>query len=237
MAGTRRAVSKERKRDAKRKLILDTAAQLFFERGIAGTTMDAICEMLGVTKPFVYYYFKDKQKILEAVSMDAASVTLSSLRVGAAGKATVAQRIRGALRELLVNHVRLFAAGTLYLREPHAFSPQFRTKMRELARRFRNDLIGLLDEGIEAGILPPQDTGLTAAAIGGIVGFMYTWYAPSGPLGPDEMVDSLLKVILRTAGFKEDAATSADGARQTKVTRKQVPRRAPQQTGYARDRD
>jgi len=197
--------TKPEKRDTKRRLILDAAAELFFERGYMATTINAVCDKLGVTKPFVYYYFKDKSDILEAISFEAASQTMTALRRGAEGKTTADERLKGALREFLSSHVSLFEAGSLFLKEEPYFTPEARAKMRVFARDFRDDLTALLNHALEAGLIPKQDIGLTASAIGGVVGFMYTWYRPKGPLPPEAIVERLLEIVLRTAGYQEPA--------------------------------
>jgi TetR/AcrR family transcriptional repressor of mexJK operon len=50
----------------KREAILDAATALFFERGIAATTMEAVAERAGVSKMTVYSHFPDKPALLEA---------------------------------------------------------------------------------------------------------------------------------------------------------------------------
>ena len=46
--------------EAKRERILLAAQALFHAQGYAHTTMAQIVGALGVTKPFVYYYFRNK---------------------------------------------------------------------------------------------------------------------------------------------------------------------------------
>ncbi len=48
----------------KRKRILTAAAKLIAKRGYHGTTIDAIAEKFGATKPFVYYHFDSKADLL-----------------------------------------------------------------------------------------------------------------------------------------------------------------------------
>ncbi len=50
----------------KREAILDAAAALFFGRGIAATTMEAVAELAGVSKMTVYSHFPDKPALLVA---------------------------------------------------------------------------------------------------------------------------------------------------------------------------
>jgi AcrR family transcriptional regulator len=50
-----------------RERILDEARSLFLERGFAATSMQEIADAVGMTKPALYYHFKDKQDLLVAV--------------------------------------------------------------------------------------------------------------------------------------------------------------------------
>ena len=50
-----------------RERILDVARSLFLERGFASTSMQEIADTVGMTKPALYYHFKDKQELLLAV--------------------------------------------------------------------------------------------------------------------------------------------------------------------------
>ncbi len=53
--------------DEKRERILQAAEALFDRQGYANTTMEQIVQQLGVTKPYVYYYFHNKQEIFETL--------------------------------------------------------------------------------------------------------------------------------------------------------------------------
>jgi AcrR family transcriptional regulator len=48
--------------------LLDTALKLFSEHGVEGTSLQMIADKLGVTKAAVYYHFKTKDEITEAVA-------------------------------------------------------------------------------------------------------------------------------------------------------------------------
>jgi TetR/AcrR family transcriptional regulator, mexJK operon transcriptional repressor len=51
----------------KREAVLDAAAALFSERGIAPTTIEAVAERASVSKMTVYAHFSDKSELLKAV--------------------------------------------------------------------------------------------------------------------------------------------------------------------------
>jgi AcrR family transcriptional regulator len=54
-----------------RSRLLDTALKLFSEHGMEGTSLQMIADELGVTKAAVYYHFKTKDEIAEAVAAPA----------------------------------------------------------------------------------------------------------------------------------------------------------------------
>jgi TetR/AcrR family transcriptional regulator, cholesterol catabolism regulator len=56
--------------EKKRKEILDTALALFASRGFEGTTVEAVADALGYTKPALYYYFEDKEAIFKSIVLD-----------------------------------------------------------------------------------------------------------------------------------------------------------------------
>src|SRR5262245_49002589 len=50
-----------------RQRILDVAADLFVEQGYEATSLRAISERLGFTKAALYYHFRSKEEILQAL--------------------------------------------------------------------------------------------------------------------------------------------------------------------------
>jgi AcrR family transcriptional regulator len=53
--------------ERRRPLVLDAAFDLFLERGYEGTSMEAVAEAAGVTKPVVYACFSSKEDLFEAL--------------------------------------------------------------------------------------------------------------------------------------------------------------------------
>tara|TARA_Y100001970_G_scaffold185591_1_gene225714 strand:- start:7161 stop:7745 length:585 start_codon:yes stop_codon:yes gene_type:complete len=50
-------------KDNKRKIILDTALQIFVKKGYSDTRMDDIVQMSGVSKGAIYHYYKSKKDL------------------------------------------------------------------------------------------------------------------------------------------------------------------------------
>lgn len=63
-AGGRPTREEAEARDAR---LLDVATRLFMERGFDGTSIDAVAEAAGISKPTVYARYDDKRDLFAAV--------------------------------------------------------------------------------------------------------------------------------------------------------------------------
>ncbi len=59
---------KELDRELKRDEIMRAALKLFLEKGIKDTRLEEIAESVYLTKPTIYYYFKSKEHIVDALA-------------------------------------------------------------------------------------------------------------------------------------------------------------------------
>lgn len=186
----------------KRERILAVAEDLFYRNGFAGTTMDMICAELGVTKPFVYYYFRDKHEIVETLAWRASVACLSTMKFAADDTRPAHLKLAEGLQRWVAACVTHFRASALAFRVTASLRPEFRAELRQLANDFYADLGALMEEGRRQGKLSFEDTTITAMAMGGAVGFMYTWYRPEGRLAPEELVARLTATLCRMIGLR-----------------------------------
>lgn len=61
-------VSRAEQADRTRREMLETALRLFSERGYGGTSLQMIADTMGLTKAAVYYHFRTKGELLEAMA-------------------------------------------------------------------------------------------------------------------------------------------------------------------------
>lgn len=57
----------ESRSDRKRKALLSAATELFLDKGYDGTSMDDVAAKAAVSKPTVYKYFSDKERLFAAI--------------------------------------------------------------------------------------------------------------------------------------------------------------------------
>lgn len=78
----------------KKQRILEVAAQLFAKKGFDGVSVREIAENAGVTKPVIYYYFKNKKALHEALIREAFLHTKQLHESIFQSDATVEQKLR-----------------------------------------------------------------------------------------------------------------------------------------------
>lgn len=81
-----------------RERILDEARSLFLTKGFAATSMQEIADAVRLTKPALYYHYKDKQDLLLAVMQREMEEALAVFRESLTTDPTLAKRLeRGAI--------------------------------------------------------------------------------------------------------------------------------------------
>lgn len=196
--------------DEKRERILRAAEALFDAQGYANTTIEQIVRQLGVTKPFVYYYFRNKQEIFETLCWAPTEACFTVLDFAADDPRAAHEKAVDGLQRLIAATIAHYPAAFFPYREPQAFSPAYMKASRTLARQFYRQFCALLEEGRASGHLDFRETRITAQAACSLPGFLYNWYRPGGRLGTAEMVAELTELASRVLGLRTAPATAPE---------------------------
>jgi TetR/AcrR family transcriptional regulator len=137
-----------------RAAILKAAVGEFAREGVAGARTDAIAQSAGVNKALLYYYFKDKEALYQAVLDE----VFSGVRVSIQSALSQNLPPRERLTAYIGAHFDYIASNPLYPRIVHAEflragrSPAGMQRIaKEYFRPIFSQLSALLDEGIQAG--------------------------------------------------------------------------------------
>jgi AcrR family transcriptional regulator len=171
--------------------LLTTALKLFTEHGVEGTSLQMIADALGVTKAAVYYHFKAKDEITEAVAEPA--LRELELIVEEASK----HRRRGAQTDhvlagfvdLVVRHRSLVA---LFSSDPGVTRAV--EKSIDGSGDFKEKLLGLL-------MGPEPDTAAVVTALVALTGIAMAGGSPDlAELDDESLRSALLDVGKRLLG-------------------------------------
>jgi AcrR family transcriptional regulator len=166
--------------------VLDAAASTFMNLGFNATSVDAIGDALGVTKGFIYYYFKSKNEIFFAVQRRSMEFTRDAIEPIAKRDDRPAQK----LRDMALAHTMLIMSRLPYLRvaaqglELHLSgrtTPEDRAELESITKlRDRNEqlYVKVLKEGIRSGDFREMDASLSVKPLLGALNWTSRWYHP-----------------------------------------------------------
>jgi TetR/AcrR family transcriptional regulator len=159
---------------ATRRTILTAAEKVFAASGLAGARTDAIAAKAGVNKALLYYYFKSKESLYQAVLEDHFSEFNRQALELLAGS--------GSAREILLRYVSLHFD---FISARHQYASLFHQMMtaggrlpERLVRTYfkpRSDAFAaLLERGMRAGEFRPADRFHTALSIVALIVFYFS---------------------------------------------------------------
>ncbi len=187
--------------DEKRERILRAAEALFARQGYANTTMEQIVTALGMTKPFVYYYFRNKQEIFETLSWTPTVECFTSMDFPADDLRPAHEKLEDGLRRLITATLAHHPSAFFPYREPEVYRPEYQAAQKEIARHFYERMCALLEEGRADGMLQFNETKITALAACSLPGFLFNWYRPDGRLPQEAVVEELTQLACRVIGL------------------------------------
>ena len=196
--------------DAKRAQILSTAERLFHAQGYAHTTMEQIVRELGVTKPYVYYYFRNKLEIFETLSWAPTVECFTSMDFEEGDTRPAHEKVMAGLERLIRATIAGYPAAFFPYREPQVYRPEYMAAQKRIANHFYERLCSLLEQGRAEGSFDFDDTLVTAQAACSLPGFLYNWYRPDGRMPPEAMVQQLTRLAGRVLGLRAPLGKPSD---------------------------
>src|SRR5271154_5044270 len=199
--------ARQRNQGIKRDSVLQTAAHMFLEQGYRRTSMSELANRLQITKPALYYYFRNKEEIL--VECYHAGITLIETLLDKAlvSRGTGLDKVKAYI-EAYAKSVVLHEFGRcVSMLDENELSPQTRREVRDLKRRIDASIRAYIEEGIAAKSIAPCDAKLASFAMSGAINWIGTWYKPSGPLSGLEIAAHF--TYLLTEGLHARSSTSS----------------------------
>ncbi|WP_342133537.1 TetR/AcrR family transcriptional regulator [Hydrogenophaga sp. OTU3427] len=210
-----------KRNDVQRQHILDAASLLFIEHGFGGTSFNDIADAVGVTRTALYYYFRSKEAILEALTE---GVTEEASKLAQ----TVSKRQElppeEALRQLVLQHANLILSNAVQFRVVERSESSLPEAHRAVAMQARRDVLDhfvhVIRRGIDGGQFRVVDPRLAAFSIIGMCNWGAWWFDPKGEMSRGDvttfLVDFALRGLRPTPGGEGPAATAHDALQQIK---------------------
>lgn len=191
----RERAQRARSRDEKKTMVLHTAAREFRARGVHNTSLDQIAELLGVSKPTIYHYFKDKEALLYACMEEAQKQLHNVLKkpeaLGSTGREALEVFVRRYVEVIVGDFGHI-----LVMTPDSALQAESRTKLRAGRRVVDKALRRILETGAKDGSIEPGNIRMTASALFGAMNWVARWHMEDSP-PPEEIAASFTRLFER----------------------------------------
>jgi len=184
-------------KETMRESIVNAASDIFSKYGYKKTTMDDIAMALGKGKSSIYYYFRNKEEIFQAVLEQEVILLKSKLQKAVNRK----KHHKGKLKAYIITRMKGFESMINFY---NAVKNEYLSQFEFIERiRYKYDqeeiavVQGILEEGVEKGDFRIEDPFLASVVIvTSMKGFEIPLYI-TGKKGQDieQIVDKLLKML------------------------------------------
>ncbi len=180
----------------KRERIIETAVELFYDRGFENTTLDAVADELGVRKPYIYSYFESKGDLLAQICMTGVAEAVSSVVSIIEKGGLPAEQLRRICEVTVLTVIKYQKHNVIWSREEKNLLPKHAIKINNIRRQFDRKLNEILVAGCASGDFSISDTHLATLAIGGLSTWVQVWYRTAGRLDAQAIAEGLATLVM-----------------------------------------
>jgi TetR/AcrR family transcriptional regulator, cholesterol catabolism regulator len=182
---------------SRRQQVLDSAIEIFYERGFSDTSVEDVASAAGLLKGSLYYYIDSKQDLLYKIIEDVheAVQRIFDETTSDTSVPPLERLARFARRQIEYNarHVKTIS---VYYHDYERLEGQLLAEVRSRRRQHERAVLTLLDEAkAEGSIAESLDTKLAASCVFAVIIWPYTWYRSNRP-GPAELAAFCTSFIL-----------------------------------------
>ncbi|HWO90009.1 MAG TPA: TetR/AcrR family transcriptional regulator, partial [Gemmatimonadales bacterium] len=179
-----------------RERLLAAAARTFAAAGYANTSMRDLARASDMSLAGMYYYVKGKEDLLFQIQKSCFEKVL-------AGARSAVEREHGSearLAAFITHHVTYFATHMAEMKvlahEAEALSGPMYAEVQRIKREYVDFALALLGALDGRGAAGRTERQIAAYALFGMMNWIYTWYDPAGPVGADQLAESITRLFL-----------------------------------------
>ena len=182
---------------------LQAALEAFLEIGYHGATVRDIARRAGLSVPGIYHHYASKQEMLVSILDGALDELVWRYEAALAEADGVLGKFRNAVESMVLFHTNRRDWAFLGRSEQRSLADEAASTTRERRLDAEHSLIGIIEQGCEAGIFSTTTPSVAGrAVIMMCVGTVY-WYREDGPDAPSTIARQYIDLALRMVGFQE----------------------------------
>lgn len=191
----------QEKKDAKRKHILDTALLVFADKGFYATSIQDICRAANVSVGSIYFYFKNKEEIYEAVYQGILADMIQTTDLAVEEESNVKELVEKSIRAFVGFMVTNDQAVRFLIKNSH--SVNMNEQRDDVFRISTLKIKKLLDQWMAQGLIQTINSELAAMAfMGSTYQVIRTWNFSDKKMDVEVVIQFLIEFNLRGLGIQ-----------------------------------
>lgn len=183
-----------------RAIVLESARDLFADRGFRSTSMKDVAEALGVRAPSLYNHVASKQDILFAIMDTAMNRALAALDQALVGADDVEEELRRATESLVLDFLRFPAEVTICNTEVRSLDAANRAAIVAKRDRYAARIREIIERGCLSGTFRTRSPRLAAFAVLELGNGAKSWFRPDGRYTDVDVAQEYGEFALRLVG-------------------------------------
>lgn len=180
-----------------REALFRSAAELFAVKGFHGTGMADLERATGLGRGSIYHHVSSKDDLLFGITTEYLRRLIDAGHALLGEEREAADRLRAFSRLVVREIVDHLPEMTVCFRDLHAVPEARRGEVLDLHRAYEQTWTDILQRGVDEGTFgEAMSSAIVVKAVLGLHHYAYIWLRPDGPLGPDEVADQFVDLLL-----------------------------------------
>ncbi|HZT98144.1 MAG TPA: TetR/AcrR family transcriptional regulator [Ktedonobacteraceae bacterium] len=188
-------LGEEKRTRLTQKAIVEVAAELFARNGFGATSLDDIAEILGVTKPALYYHIKNKEEILRLICLLILNVAEEPLLHIVESDLPPVEKLRRAIEHHIAIAADRSPALSVFYREQQHLTGPFAKEIALRKKDYEHYFQRILEEGQATGAFKAIDSKIVTFGLLGMCHWLSQWYKPYGRYTPQQIAEIFANMI------------------------------------------
>ncbi len=176
--------------------LIETAAQVFRQKGYHGASMEDIAVAVDLSKATLYHHFSSKQEILLEILDRALQLLLEKISAITEQNISADKKLRLMIRQYLQILAENVDLAAVLLFEHRALERRQHARHVPNRDKFESLWKDVVAEGVSKKAFKCDDPSMTVRALLGMLNWTITWYSPDGDKSIEEIADDYSNLLL-----------------------------------------
>jgi TetR/AcrR family transcriptional regulator, cholesterol catabolism regulator len=195
---------------ARRKLVIETAAEVFKEKGYEAASINDIAQKLSTDRASIYYYAASKEELFIEIVNVVLDENLKVANAIAKRKGNPRERLTALIEEMISSYDRNYPFMYVFIQDMPRIAlddaPWVKVAI-DKTRQFESTVTKILRQGQASGIFRKDiPLELTEMGLFGMVNWTHRWYKPGGKAAPSDIAKAFAAVFFDGVSVPEKSA-------------------------------